>query len=107
MQKPKGNPPKSNYSDSSYCIRIYSQADTAPTQHRKDSALHVFHTLLTLYLTAKPTLLTPALDILAKHSPRLDAAKALSLIPVEIPLENLESFFTKHIRKETSSLNEG
>ena len=51
--------------------------------------------------------MTPALDILAKHSPRLEAAKALSLIPIEIPVENLESFFTKHIRKETSTLNEG
>lgn len=91
----------------SYCIRVYSQADSAPTQSRKDVALHVFHTLLTLYLLAKPTLLIPALDILAKHSPRLDAAKALSLIPSEIPVENLQSFFTKHIRKETSAINEG
>lgn len=91
----------------SYCIRIYSQADSAPNQSRKDSALHVFHTLLTLYLLAKPTLLTPALDILAQHSPRLDAGKALSLIPSEIPMDKLESFFTKHIRKETSALNEG
>ena len=88
-------------------MRIYSQADTQPSQSRKDSALHVFHTLLTLYLIAKPTLLSPALDILAKHSPRLDVAKALALIPVEIPVKNLESFFTKHIRKETSALNEG
>lgn len=79
----------------------------ANTESRKDSALQVFHTLLTLYLTAKPTLLGPALDILAKHSPRLDALKALSLIPSEIPIENLESFFTKHIRKETSTLNDG
>jgi len=93
--------------NSSYCIRIYSQADTAPNQTRKDSALHVFHTLLTLYLLAKPTLLGPALEILAKHSPRLDAAKALALIPSEIPVERLESFFTKHIRKETSVMNEG
>ena len=91
----------------SYCIRIYSLADSAPTKARKESASQVFHTLLTLYLTAKPTLLAPALDILSKHSPRLDALKALSLIPAEIPIENLESFFTKHIRKETSSLNEG
>src|SRR5271170_5898566 len=105
--KAERRPPNSNYSDSSYCIRIYSQADTAPTHHRKDSALHVFHTLLTLYLTAKPTLLPPALDILAKHSPRLDAAKALSLIPSEIAISTLESFFTKHFRKETSALNEG
>jgi hypothetical protein len=62
---------------------------------------------LTLYLTAKPTLLNPALQILATHAPRLDAAKALSLIPSEILVEKLESFFTKHIRKETSAANEG
>jgi hypothetical protein len=29
------------------------------------------------------------------------------LIPVEIPVAKLESFFTKHIRKETSALNQG
>jgi Vam6/Vps39-like protein vacuolar protein sorting-associated protein 39 len=52
-------------------------------------------------------LLLPALDILAKHSPRLDASKALSLIPPEIQMEDLQSFFTKHIRKQTSALNEG
>jgi Vam6/Vps39-like protein vacuolar protein sorting-associated protein 39 len=86
---------------------VYSQAESASTQSRKDSALRVFHTLLTLYLLAKPTLLAPALDILAKHSPRLDASNALSLIPSEIPVEKLESFFTKHIRKQTSAMNEG
>src|SRR5438270_7290444 len=75
----------SRFSDvySSYCIRIYSKADLATVPSRKESALQVFHTLLTLYLTAKPTLLLPALEILAKHSPRLDAAQALSLIPSE------------------------
>jgi Vam6/Vps39-like protein vacuolar protein sorting-associated protein 39 len=91
----------------SYCIRIYSQAESAPTESRKSSSLKVFHTLLTLYLLATPTLLLPALEILAKHSPRLDAAEALALIPAEIPVERLESFFTKHIRKETSKMNEG
>jgi Vam6/Vps39-like protein vacuolar protein sorting-associated protein 39 len=89
-----------------YCIQIYSQAGSSSSQHQ-ESARNVFHTLLNLYLTAKPTLLVPALDILAKHSPRLDASKALSLIPSEIRMDNLESFFTKHIRKQTSALNEG
>ena len=92
---------------SSYCVRIYAQANTISTTNRKDAALHVFHTLLTLYLTTKPTMLAQALNILAKHSPRLDAGKALRLIPVDIPVEKLESFFTKHIRKEMSALNEG
>jgi len=90
-----------------YCIRIYSQAGSAVTDSRKRNASNVFHTLLTIYLLAKPTLLSPALEILAKHSPRLDASEALALIPPEIAVENLESFFTKHIRKETSNLNEG
>src|SRR5579862_9865298 len=81
-----------------YCIRIYSQAGSAVTDSRKRNASNVFHTLLTIYLLAKPTLLSPALEILAKHSPRLDATKALSLIPMEIPVAKLESFFTRHIR---------
>lgn len=92
--------------NSSYCIRVYSQAASASTPYGRTAALQVFHTLLTLYLTAKPTLLGPGLDILAKHSPRLDASQALALIPPDIPLDKLESFFTKHIRKETSAFNE-
>lgn len=91
----------------SYCNRIYSQADSVSVPSRKESALEVYQVLLSLYLQTKPTLLDPALDILAKHSPRLDVIKALSLIPSEIPIEKLESFFTKHVRKETSVLNEG
>jgi len=90
-----------------YCIRIYNQAEGAVTEMLKRAAMNVFHTLLTIYLLAKPTLLAPALDILAKHSPRLDASEALALIPPEIAVENLESFFTKHIRKETSTMNQG
>ena len=99
------SPSRSRF-DNSYCIRIYSQADSQTSQSQKDSSLQVFHTLLTIYLLAKPTLLLPALGILAKHSPRLDAAKALTQIPIEIPIGQLESFFTKHIRKESTALNE-
>jgi Vacuolar sorting protein 39 domain 2 len=89
-----------------YCIRVYSQSAHATTAARKTAARDVFHTLLTIYLLATPILLSPALDLLAKHSPRVDASAALALIPSHIPVERLESFFTKHIRQERAKLNE-
>jgi len=74
-----------------------------------NNALSIYHTLLSLYLTppgqAAPNL-PPALDILSKHGSRLPAASTMSLIPDDIPVKELESYFRGRIRNTNSVVNE-
>ncbi|EAA27006.3 hypothetical protein GE21DRAFT_3448 [Neurospora crassa] len=69
----------------------------------------IYHTLLSLYLTPpsphKPNL-PPALDLLSKHGSRLPATSTLSLIPDDLPVSELESYFRGRMRNANSIVNE-
>ncbi|TQW00159.1 hypothetical protein V2A60_001271 [Cordyceps javanica] len=100
-----------------YCNRIQRQAPPAPTNgtfedgddEDEDEAPSIYHTLLSLYLQPssphKPQL-EPALDLLSKHGARLPAASSLSLIPDDLPVHALESYFCGRIRSANSMVNE-
>ncbi|KAM3501251.1 hypothetical protein MY10362_005710 [Beauveria mimosiformis] len=103
-----------------YCNRIQRQApprsanDTSEDSYDDDDdddddTPTIYHTLLSLYLQPssphKPQL-EPALDLLSKHGARLPAASSLSLIPDDLPVSALESYFGGRIRSANSMVNE-
>ena len=51
-------------------------------------------------------MLEPALDLLSKHGSRLPATSTLGLIPDDIPVRSLESYFRGRIRSANSLVNE-
>ncbi|TFY80314.1 hypothetical protein EWM64_g3699 [Hericium alpestre] len=76
-----------------YCKRIYQPgADTE----------RIFLTLLRIYL--RPTiktsddLLTPALELISRHSPRLDAEEALQLLPPLVTAQDVRAFLLEAMR---------
>ncbi|ATY62825.1 AvaB protein [Cordyceps militaris] len=99
---------------SRYCNRIQRQAPT-PAPHDAsddedgDDAPSIYHTLLSLYLqppSPHKSQLAPALDLLSKHGARLPAASSLSLIPDDLPVRALESYFGGRIRAANSMVHE-
>ncbi|UPK93299.1 hypothetical protein LCI18_004234 [Fusarium solani-melongenae] len=102
-----------------YCNRVNSTQDTTPSSqpNAKDDAGEdpenttpsIYHTLLSLYLQPSPPNkpnLEPALDLLSKHGSRLPAKSTLGLIPDDLPVRSLESYFRGRIRSANSLVNE-
>ncbi|KAI5855533.1 SPX-domain-containing protein [Durotheca rogersii] len=100
-----------------YCNRIHALPSTrresfpAPSvdQNDPDSAPSIYHMLLSLYLTPPPPNkpnLEPALELLSRHGSRLPAESTLSLIPNDIPIAELESYFRGRIRAANSVISE-
>ncbi|KAF3020651.1 Vacuolar morphoproteinsis protein 6 [Neopestalotiopsis sp. 37M] len=83
--------------------------DESMDQDDPDSHPSIYHTLLSLYLTPpsphEPNL-GPALDLLSKHGSRLPASSTISLIPDDLPVKELESYFGSRIRAANSRLAE-
>lgn len=85
------------------------QSEALVDQDDSDAHPSIYHTLLSLYLTPpKPhePNLTPALELLSKHGSRLPADQSLSLIPDDLPVRALESYFGGRIRAANSRLAE-
>ncbi|EKM58191.1 uncharacterized protein PHACADRAFT_171437 [Phanerochaete carnosa HHB-10118-sp] len=76
-----------------YCKRVYKPG--TPTGK-------IFLTLLRIYLqpTVKTNidLLTPALDLIARHSPRLDEVETLQILPPLVPAQDVQRFLIEALR---------
>lgn len=79
-----------------YCKRVYKPS-TETSQ--------IFLTLLRIYLRPSPSsplptpqLLGPALELISRHSPRLDAVETLDLLPPLVPARDLEAFLKEALR---------
>lgn len=79
-----------------YCKRIYDP--NGPTSN-------VFLTLLRIYLrpTSQPTfpslnLLQPALELISRHSPRLDSVETLKLLPPLVTAQDVRAFLIEALR---------
>lgn len=76
-----------------YCKRIYNPDTETKT---------VFLTLLRTYLrpTTKTSidLLTPALDLISRHSPRLDEIETLQLLPPLVTAKDVRTFLIEALR---------
>lgn len=100
-----------------YCNRVHMSQEAAPvTTHENDSSKDeqdpppsIYNTLLSLYLQPPPPQkpnLGPALDLLSKHGSRLPATSTLGLIPDDLPVGSLESYFRGRIRSANSLVNQ-
>ncbi|KAI1078598.1 AvaB protein [Whalleya microplaca] len=100
-----------------YCNHIHTLPSSrresmgAPStdQDDPDATPSIYHTLLSLYLTPPPPHkpnLEPALSLLSRHGSRLPAASTLALIPDDLPIAQLESYFRGRIRAANSVVNE-
>ncbi|KIE01144.1 AvaB protein, partial [Metarhizium majus ARSEF 297] len=102
-----------------YCNRVYKSQDTTQSSplnskdnasiDTDDSTQSIYHILLSLYLkppSPHAVQLEPALDLLSKHGSRLPATSTLSLIPDDLPVNSLESYFRGRIRSANSLVNE-
>ncbi|KAL0940611.1 vacuolar sorting protein 39 domain 1 [Colletotrichum truncatum] len=104
-----------------YCNLVHkskeSSAPSSPDRSRRPSSAgdpdestpSIYHTLLSLYLTPPPPHKPahgPALELLSRHGSRLPAASTLSLIPDDLPVRDLESYFRGRIRSANSVVNE-
>ncbi|KAI0020375.1 SPX domain-containing protein [Xylariomycetidae sp. FL0641] len=98
-----------NYIHSLPSSRRESMAAAASDQDDPDSTPSIYHTLLSLYLTPpspyKPNL-EPALSLLSRHGSRLPASSTLSLIPDDLPVAQLESYFRGRMRAANSMMSE-
>ncbi|KAM5530078.1 hypothetical protein V8D89_016261 [Ganoderma adspersum] len=79
-----------------YCKRIYRP--NSPTAN-------VFLTLLRIYLLPSPSappaasLLPPALELISRHSPRLDPVATLQLLPPLVTAEDVSAFLLEALRE--------
>lgn len=100
-----------------YCNSVYLQSESSgsstnrlePASTSNESSPSIYHTLLSLYLTPQPPHepnWAPALDLLSKHGSRLPASNTLTLIPANLLVKDLESYFRGRIRAANSVVNE-
>ncbi|KAI5819829.1 vacuolar sorting protein 39 domain 2-domain-containing protein [Pyronema omphalodes] len=91
-----------------YCRRVHL-AGPSNTEVATESAETVYHTLLSLYLqppVPQAQQLEPALRILSRHGARLKASEALKLIPENVRVKDLESYFESRIRAANATVTE-
>lgn len=90
--------------DTSYCARVYASTPSMrPT---------IFHLLLRLYLLPSSTdssdfSLSPALMLLQNHANSLSPIAVLDLLPPLLPLERIQTFLEKSLRKSGERVREG
>jgi hypothetical protein len=104
-----GSPTSPNFSRDPRPASSQGQSSESLDQDDPDSAPSIYHTLLSIYLRPPPPHtpnLAPALELLSKHGSRLPAVSSLSLIPDDLPVSKLESYFGGRIRAANSKLAE-
>ena len=105
-----------------YCNEVWIEQhqDTDKTAHKSGAHITatvdpsteqatVYHMLLSLYLkprSPRQQQLAPALDLLARHGSRLPASSTLDLLPEQLPVEKLESYFRGRIRGANAIYNQ-
>ncbi|KAJ5216602.1 uncharacterized protein N7498_003009 [Penicillium cinerascens] len=91
-----------------YCNQVHL-TERQSDEYEDENEKSIYLTLLSLYLDPPhgyPPQHGPALIVLAKHGSRLPADAALSLIPAELPAQELEFYFKGRMRAANSIFNE-
>jgi len=74
-----------------YCKRVY---------HSISECKDIFLSLLRIYLhSGSSNLLRPALELISRHSPRLDTVETLNLLPPMVTAQDLSAFMCEALRK--------
>jgi Vam6/Vps39-like protein vacuolar protein sorting-associated protein 39 len=103
-----------------YCNQTHLEETTKDSRHTAtrprgstidpaEEETSIYHVLLNLYLNPpKPEkpLFQPAIDLMARHGPRLPASSTLDLIPEDVLVRELEFYFRGRIRNANSVMNE-
>lgn len=109
IHKASEHPPPTSPSHPPGTTTITSSSTSTEDPTQDEAHPSIYHTLLSLYLTPpsphKPNF-PPALDLLSKHGSRLPATSTLSLIPDDLPVSELESYFRGRMRNANSIVNE-
>ncbi|OCT44247.1 AvaB protein [Cladophialophora carrionii] len=74
-----------------------------------DEEPSIYHILLNLYLNppkGEKALFGPAIELMARHGPRLPANSTLELIPEDLLVKEFEAYFRGRIRNANSIMNE-
>jgi len=74
-----------------------------------DDEPSIYHILLNLYLNppkGEQALFGPAIELMARHGPRLPASSTLELMPEDLLVKEFESYFRGRIRNANSIMNE-
>ncbi|KIW72699.1 hypothetical protein PV04_00876 [Phialophora macrospora] len=74
-----------------------------------DEEPSIYHILLNLYLNppkGEKALFGPAIELMARHGPRLPANATLELIPEDLLVREFEAYFRGRIRNANSIMNE-
>ncbi|KAK4943219.1 Vacuolar morphogenesis protein 6 [Elasticomyces elasticus] len=80
-----------------------------PFDPEESAQPNIYTILLSLYLRPPPPhqpAWPPALDLLSKHGARLPASSTLDLIPADLAIHDLQSYFLGRIRNATSVLRQ-
>jgi len=74
-----------------------------------DEQPSIYHILLNLYLNppkGEKAMWGPAIELMARHGPRLPASSTLELIPEDLLVKELEFYFRGRMRNANSIMNE-
>jgi len=74
-----------------------------------DEQPSIYHILLNLYLNppkGEKAMWGPAIELMARHGPRLPASSTLELIPEDLLVKELEFYFRVRMRNANSIMNE-
>lgn len=83
--------------------------DSSSSKDSGMAASNIFATLLGLYLrppAGEETRWPQALDLLSRHGARLPASSTLELMPADLAVRELESYFLGRMRTSTSALRQ-
>lgn len=103
-----------------YCNQTHLEAslndDTKAAASRRKSTTDpvdeqpsIYHILLNLYLNppkGEKAMWGPAIELMARHGPRLPASSTLELIPEDLLVKELEFYFRGRMRNANSIMNE-
>lgn len=102
-----------------YCNQIHLEEtmqknSQAPSRRKStadpvDEQPSIYHVLLNLYLNppkGENALWGPAIELMARHGPRLPASSTLELIPEDLTVKDLEFYFRGRMRNANSTMND-
>ncbi|KIX07488.1 uncharacterized protein Z518_02141 [Rhinocladiella mackenziei CBS 650.93] len=79
------------------------------TNDSVDEQSSIYHILLNLYLNppkGERAMIGPAIELMARHGPRLPASSTLEMIPEDLLVRELEFYFRGRIRNANSIMND-
>lgn len=90
-----------------YCNQVHlEESKKAEVSGPIDDKPSIYQILLDLYLKADKPMVTPAMEIMARHGARLPASSTLAMIPEELLIKELEFYFRGRIRNANTIMKD-